>query len=92
MVRVTRLVLDVLKPHQPDSLEFARTIAAHINEAHVALKVVEMDEKTETLEITIQAPVLEMNEIVAVISQMGGSLHSVDGVDVVNVPDSSNEI
>ena len=49
MVSVKRLVLDVLKPHQPDALEFCRAIASVGDGYRVRLTVVEMDEKTETL-------------------------------------------
>lgn len=84
MLRLKRLVLDVLKPHQPDVLEFARAIAATSDGYRVRLTVLEMDEKTESLELVIEGPDLEMDAIVSVINKMGASLHSIDGVEVEN--------
>jgi len=85
MIQIKRLVLDVLKPHQPYVSEFARTIAATAEGSYVKLKVLEMDDKTETLEIIIEGSDLELDTIVSAINEMGGSLHSVDGVEVMNV-------
>ncbi len=85
MLQIKRLVLDVLKPHQPDVLEFARAIAAQAEDSCVKLKVLEMDDKTETLELIVEGSNLELDSIVTAINEMGGSLHSVDGVEVMNV-------
>ena len=85
MIQIKRLVLDVLKPHQPYVSEFARAIAAKAEGSYVKLKVLEMDDKTETLEINIEGSDLELDNIVSAINEMGGSLHSVDGVEVMNV-------
>jgi hypothetical protein len=85
MIQIKRLVLDVLKPHQPYVQEFARAIAANAEGSYVKLKVLEMDDKTETLEIIIEGTDLELDSIVTSINEMGGSLHSVDGVEVMNV-------
>jgi hypothetical protein len=84
MLMIKRLVLDVLKPHKPDVLEFSRAIAAQIESSRVKLKVLEMDDKTETLELTVEGNDLVLETIAAAIREMGGSLHSVDEVEVVN--------
>ena len=44
MVLVKRLVLDVLKPHQPNALEFSQAIARTAGESRVHLTVLEVDE------------------------------------------------
>ena len=85
MIQIKRLVLDVLKPHQPYVSEFACAIAAQIDDSCVKLKVLEMDDKTETLELIVEGSDLELDTIISAISEMGGSLHSVDGVEVMNV-------
>ena len=85
MIQIKRLVLDVLKPHQPYVSEFARAIASKAEGSYVKLKVLEMDDKTETLEIIIEGSDLKLDTIVSAINEMGGSLHSVDGVEVMNV-------
>jgi hypothetical protein len=87
MLMIKRLVLDVLKPHKPNVLEFSRAVAAQAEGGRVKLKVLEMDDKTETLELTIEGNDLVLDTIAAAIREMGGSLHSVDEVEVVNVLD-----
>jgi hypothetical protein len=83
MSRLQRLVLDVLKPHQPNALEFARALAAIDQGYGVSLKVVEVDEQTETLQVTLEANDLDFDRIAAAIAETGASLHSVDEVSVV---------
>tara|TARA_R110002072_G_scaffold172728_3_gene327019 strand:+ start:46436 stop:46705 length:270 start_codon:yes stop_codon:yes gene_type:complete len=82
MVLVKRIVLDVLKPHQPNALEFSQTIAAACNDCQVHLTVLEMDENTETVEVVITGNAIKFDDIQLAISDMGGSLHSIDQVEV----------
>ena len=83
MPSVQRLVLDVLKPHQPNALEFARAIAALGESYQVDIRVVEVDEQTETLEVAIEGDELDFERINDTISEIGASLHSIDEVSVV---------
>ena len=87
MIAVQRLSLDILKPHHPDVLELARAIAACGTDYRVLLTVLEMDDKTETLEVTVEGTSLDMDRIREAISGLGGSLHSIDTVEVQAVPD-----
>jgi hypothetical protein len=82
MVLVKKLVLDVLKPHQPNALEFAQSIAAVGVDYRVHLTVCEVDENTETLLVAVEAEALDFEGIQAAIKKMGGSLHSIDEVEV----------
>lgn len=85
MIEVTRLILDILKPHHPTILEFAKGIAALCDDWSVTLNVVEMDDQTQTLEAIIEGSDINLEQISAAISDMGGSLHSVDSVQVIHV-------
>ncbi len=84
-VKLRRLRLDVLKPHHPNILEFARTLCAEGVDYHVAVYVVEMDDKTETLELIVEGDDIEFEVLVERIKQLGASLHSIDEVAVVSV-------
>lgn len=84
MVTVKRLVLDVLKPHQPDALEFCREIASLGPGYRVCLIVEEVDENTQTLQLEVCGSALDLTVIEAAIAGMGASLHSVDQVEVHN--------
>ncbi len=85
MIEVTRLVLDILKPHHPTILEFAKGIAALHAEWRVTINLVEMDDQTQTLEALIEGSDIDLEKITEAINEMGGSLHSVDSVQVVHV-------
>ena len=84
MVAVRRLVLDILKPHQPNALEFTRSIAAVGQDYVVRLTVIEVDENTETLRMEIEGDAIDFEAVQASIRDMGGSLHSIDEVEVRN--------
>lgn len=79
---VKRLVMDVLKPHQPGSIEFSQAIAKVGVDYKVRLTLIEMDESTETLEVVVEGNDIDFAAIKSTISDMGGSLHSVDEVEV----------
>lgn len=85
MLQLKRLVLDVLKPHHPDVLEFARGIAAQGKDYRVKLDVLEMDDQTQTLMVVIEGNDVQLDKTVAAINEMGGSVHSIDGVEVWSV-------
>lgn len=84
MVRLTRVVLDVLKPHQPNSLEFARQLVETGKDQRVNILVREMDDKTHTLQILVEGTDIDIDAVEQAINDMGGSLHSVDEVQVEN--------
>ena len=88
MVVVRKVVLDVLKPHQPGAVEFSRAIAQVGSDYCVRLTVIEMDEKTETLQLEIEGGSVDLAAVEAAISSMGASLHSIDQVEVLNQSDA----
>jgi len=87
MVTVKRLVLDVLKPHQPNALEFSCKLAEVGNDYHVILTVLEVDENTETIQVEIKGNDINFEAVQLAITNMSGSLHSIDVVEVQGEPD-----
>ena len=87
MVTVKRLVLDVLKPHQPNALEFSCNLAEVGDDYNIVLTVLEVDEKTETIRLEIEGKDLNFEEIQSAITGMSGSLHSIDVVEVKSEAD-----
>jgi hypothetical protein len=79
---VKRIVLDVLKPHHPNALEFAVGLAALGPDYRVALSVAEVDEQTETLVVEIDGDDIDFQAVTETIAAMGGSVHSIDEVAV----------
>jgi hypothetical protein len=86
MVLVKRLVLDVLKPHQPNALEFSQALAKAGGDYRVCITVLEVDEKTETLRVVVEGDTIDFDAVQSGISDQGGSLHSIDEVEVQSEP------
>lgn len=80
--RITHIVLDVLKPHQPPLPEFASFVGELSGIKRVDVSVVEMDEKTESLRITIDATNIDYEELRSHMAKQGAVIHSVDQVVV----------
>lgn len=86
MVLVKRLVLDVLKPHQPNALEFSQALAKAGGNYRVCITVLEVDKKTETLKVVVEGDAIDFDAVQSGISDLGGSLHSIDEVEVQSEP------
>jgi hypothetical protein len=77
---IKRLVLDVLKPHEPSVLELAITLSNLKGVSGVNVDVQEIDRKTETVKVTIEGTDIQFEDIRRVIKEAGGALHSIDQV------------
>ena len=88
MPLIKRVVLDVLKPHQPNVLEFASAIADKHSSCRVRVTVIEVDEKTETTVVSIESDDIPYAAIVDTITNLGASVHSIDEVEVSSEPQS----
>jgi len=82
MAKIRKLVLDVLKPHKPTILDLASALTEQNAGYNVNIKVVEIDDKTETLEITVRGNDINLETISEKIGQLGGSVHSIDEVEM----------
>jgi len=56
MTMVKRLILDILKPHKPNALDFASSLVELGEDLEVTLTVTAVDEKTENGEVQLQGP------------------------------------
>lgn len=77
---IKRLVLDVLKPHEPTVLDLAVILSNLKGISGVNVTVQEIDRKTETVKLTIEGTDIQFEEIRRVIKEAGGALHSIDEV------------
>jgi hypothetical protein len=87
MAHIKRLVLDVLKPHHPNVVAFARMIADLDPSYHVDITVQTVDEKTESVVIDLTGRGLDPEAVSATIESLGGSVHSVDQVEAEGAAD-----
>ena len=77
---IKRLVLDVLKPHQPN-IDILSTELMNLEGVKgVKIKVEEIDEKTASVKITIQGENLDLKEIIEKLESLTCAVHSVDEV------------
>lgn len=80
MAKTRRLVLDVLKPHEPDILTMANKLADLESVSSVNFTLYEVDEKVKNVKITIVGSDLQFDKIKEKIESLGGSIHSIDEV------------
>ena len=76
------LDLDVLKPHQPPLAEFAEYLGELKEVTKVDVGLEEIDERTESLKVTVEGNSIDFEELKAHIARIGAVVHSVDKVVV----------
>lgn len=80
MGNLRRLVLDVLKPLDPSIVALVQLLADLEGVDGVNISIYEIDRRVENAKITIEGQDLRYDEIVVVIEENGGSVHSIDEV------------
>jgi uncharacterized protein len=80
MSQIRRLVLDVLKPHEPTNLEVASAIGDLQDVDGVNLSLYEVDQQTENVKITVEGTNVNYNLVLQTIENLGGVVHSVDEI------------
>jgi len=78
--QLTRVVLDVLKPHKPSVVELGRALSELNGVSNVNILLGEVDVNTETVKITIEGLGLDYEEIEKIIRRFGAAIHSIDEV------------
>ncbi|WP_076431311.1 DUF211 domain-containing protein [Haladaptatus litoreus] len=80
MTHIRRLVIDVLKPHEPSTLEFAQQVSEAESVAGVNASVIELDREVQNVKFTIEGESIDYDTVEAIIEDAGGSVHSVDQI------------
>jgi hypothetical protein len=81
MASIKRVVLDVLKPRHPNIIDFANAIADLGEGYRVVISVDEVDDKTESVMLSVEGGNLDFEAIQQAIKALGGSLHSIDEIE-----------
>ena len=76
--KIRRVVLDVLKPHDPSIIEMSQRLASLQGVDGVNIMIYEVDRKVENAKITIEGSNLSYPEILQTIEDGGGTVHSID--------------
>ena len=86
MAGLTRIELDVLKPNEPSIIELLSKLNDAKGVKTVDITVREVDQRVETVRITILGDELHFNEIKKIIDDVGASIHSIDRVSSGEAP------
>lgn len=78
MGAVRRIVLDTLKPHEPNIIELAQQLSELPGVGAVNISIYEMDRKVENAKITIEGQDIQFSEVESLIRELGGTVHSID--------------
>lgn len=79
MTEIRRMVLDILKPHDPSIVEVTRRIAEIEGVEGVNSSLIEVDEEVKNLKITVEGAFSE-RPVRGTIEQLSSSIHSIDEV------------
>ena len=80
MATIRRLVVDVLKPYEPPTIEFTQQVATVESVAGVNATLIELDKEVKNLKLTIEGDAIDYDDVEAIIEDAGGTIHSVDQV------------
>ncbi len=80
MGKIRRLVLDVLKPHDPTIIELASQLSDLDGVEAVNISIYEIDLRVENAKITIEGDNINYEIVEHVIQENGGTVHSIDEV------------
>jgi hypothetical protein len=80
MSNIRILVLDVLKPHEPNIIKLATSISDLKGVDGCDIGVYEIDSKVENVKITIQGKEINYSKIKSIIEESGATIHSIDKV------------
>ena len=78
MSNIRRLVLDVLKPYEPSIIDLAQQLGKLEGIDGVNISIYEIDRKVENAKITVQGNNIIYDEVLKVIQDNGGAVHSID--------------
>ena len=80
MGKLRRLVLDILKPHEPNIIEFAEQISESEGISAVNISIFEVDREVENAKITVEGDAIAYSQVFDLIRELGGTIHSIDEV------------
>ena len=76
--KIRRIVLDVLKPHDPSIVELSQRLASLPGVDGVNIMIYEVDRKVENAKITVEGADLQFAGILQTVEDSGGVVHSID--------------
>lgn len=90
-VRIVRLVLDIVKPHNPTIIELAEALSELPGVTKVDIDVQDYDTNIERLKVVLEGEDLDYEEVSRVVRYYGGNIASLDGVTSLGVEEEEEE-
>ncbi|WP_136715509.1 DUF211 domain-containing protein [Halorientalis salina] len=78
MAQIRRLVLDVLKPHEPAVPALADGVADCPGVEGVNVSLVESDREVENVKLTLEGEDIDYDAVRSTVDEFGASVHSID--------------
>jgi len=78
--KIRRIVLDVLKPHNPSIVELSKKVALCEGVHGVNCMIEEVDQETESLHVTVEGDGINYEKVAEAIRSAGAVIHSIDSV------------
>jgi len=75
-----RLVLDVLKPHNPSILDLSNKLSKLKGIDGVNIITIEIDKEVENVKIVLEGTDINFNKIKKILEDSGAAVHSIDEV------------
>jgi len=80
MASIRRLVVDVLKPHEPPLVEFTDAITETEGVDAATASLLELDQEVQNVKISVEGETLSLEAVESTVEHLGGTVHSVDEV------------
>jgi hypothetical protein len=80
MGNLRRLVIDVLKPLEPSIVEMVQILAELEGVDGVNISIYEIDRRVENAKLTVEGHNVPYEQIIQMIEENGGAVHSIDEV------------
>lgn len=80
MGNLRRIVLDVLKPLEPNIVDLVRKVSVLKGVEGVNITIYEVDHHVENAKVTVEGNQLSFDELKDLIKENGGAIHSIDEV------------
>jgi hypothetical protein len=77
---IRRLILDVLKPHNPNVVELSEALSHLEGVEGVNIIIYEIDQKVENVKIIVAGSRIDYESIKKKLEEMGATSHSIDEV------------
>jgi len=77
---IRRLVLDILKPHEPSITDFAEQTNEINGVEGVNATLIEIDEDVQNIKLTVEGEGIDEQKVTENVEDLGGSIHSIDQI------------